>query len=594
MTVNPNIQKKADDIRTKIYGKDVRESLASGLEEMSKDVEETKRRQDSVEAQFQSVIDNTTGKDIVSAPEILAARVSADGTNHANLKERLDLEHGQLSAQLAHAAEQIPIVSNANSILKMLNPYGNYQNIHPKVLYFADGWNGYKYWMAYTPYPGGDTTKENPALGVSNDGINWGVPEGFANEVLDEWNGVARAYNNDTHLLYRSDLNRLEIWWRFVDTNTGIVHLYRRTSTDGVNWNSRETMFTGNWNNDDHVCPTLVFEDGKYKMLSINNTAGNKKVLNYSESTNGVSWSARQEVVADWGTLTPWHMDFINDEGIYKMVMQAWDVGEDNNSSSLYYMESPDLIHWTNPVKILSPREGLAFDNQGIYRSSIVKVGEQFKLYYSAINDRGVRSMALAQSNNPKSFKGYSSSDEIKEVFHIQFGDYQKYMPYIHAKKGAIRYYEKHDTLQIFNGTRYVPLSSNAVTMVEKTVAQSLPINESVIVTFNSKAEDTENYFLNDTTYKAPVNGKYRFTVSLQLNNLADGDSFEIYLIRGSNRYYLTRITINGNLYQNTISKILNLFKDNEVQLGITYKGTSSSAEISRYSSMCNMQIERL
>ena len=40
MAVDPNIKKKADDIRNKIYGKEVRESLASGLEEISSDVVE--------------------------------------------------------------------------------------------------------------------------------------------------------------------------------------------------------------------------------------------------------------------------------------------------------------------------------------------------------------------------------------------------------------------------------------------------------------------------------------------------------------------------------------------------------------------------
>lgn len=95
MAVNPNIKKKADDIRNKVYGKEVRESLASGLEAMSSDVVETVGRQDEVESQFQDVIDNTTGKDIISAPEIIAAR---DG--EANLKARLDKEKNEVNTQL--------------------------------------------------------------------------------------------------------------------------------------------------------------------------------------------------------------------------------------------------------------------------------------------------------------------------------------------------------------------------------------------------------------------------------------------------------------------------------------------------------------
>src|SRR5690348_14420171 len=28
--------------------------------------------------------------------------------------------------------------------------------VHPSLLFFDEGWNGWRYWMAYTPYNGGD------------------------------------------------------------------------------------------------------------------------------------------------------------------------------------------------------------------------------------------------------------------------------------------------------------------------------------------------------------------------------------------------------------------------------------------------------
>ena len=96
MTVDPNIQQKADYIRTRKQGSEVRESLASGLEAMSSDVVENKSRQNTVEDQFQQVIDETTDKDVISAPEIIAAR-----NGEPNLKSRLDKEHQQVTAQLA-------------------------------------------------------------------------------------------------------------------------------------------------------------------------------------------------------------------------------------------------------------------------------------------------------------------------------------------------------------------------------------------------------------------------------------------------------------------------------------------------------------
>ena len=97
MAIDPNIKKKADDIRNKIYGKEVRESLASGLEEMSTDVTETINRQMDLDSQFQTVIDETTGKDVISAPEIIAAR-----NGESNLKDRLDKDYQEITERLAN------------------------------------------------------------------------------------------------------------------------------------------------------------------------------------------------------------------------------------------------------------------------------------------------------------------------------------------------------------------------------------------------------------------------------------------------------------------------------------------------------------
>ena len=50
---------------------------------------------------------------------------------------------------------------------------GSNEFTHPSVLYFEKGFNGYKYWMAYTPYHNCNVNIENPCIAVSNDGINF-------------------------------------------------------------------------------------------------------------------------------------------------------------------------------------------------------------------------------------------------------------------------------------------------------------------------------------------------------------------------------------------------------------------------------------
>lgn len=102
LAVDPIIKQKADDIRHKIYGKEVRESLASGLEGMSEDVVEVTDRQATVEEQFQAVIEETTGKDVISAPEIIVGR-----GGYATLGERLDETDEQLTQTVKIGTEKL-------------------------------------------------------------------------------------------------------------------------------------------------------------------------------------------------------------------------------------------------------------------------------------------------------------------------------------------------------------------------------------------------------------------------------------------------------------------------------------------------------
>lgn len=101
-----DIKKELNDIKNAVYGREVRGSIHDGIKKINDEVENTTDRQDSVEAQFQSVLDEMTEKDVTSAPEILAARVGADNTNYPNLKERLDTEHNQFSSQLAEIEQK--------------------------------------------------------------------------------------------------------------------------------------------------------------------------------------------------------------------------------------------------------------------------------------------------------------------------------------------------------------------------------------------------------------------------------------------------------------------------------------------------------
>ena len=52
--------------------------------------------------------------------------------------------------------------SNSPYRLNLTSKYGDNQAYHPKVLAFNKKWHGYKYYIAYSPYPYAESKYENP------------------------------------------------------------------------------------------------------------------------------------------------------------------------------------------------------------------------------------------------------------------------------------------------------------------------------------------------------------------------------------------------------------------------------------------------
>lgn len=94
-------------IREKMFGVDVRESIAKALEKAYEDVVGVTDRQTTVEEQFQSVLDEITGKDVISAPELIAAR-----NGKPDLKTRIDDLENETNAQLAQTVNETSQLSN--------------------------------------------------------------------------------------------------------------------------------------------------------------------------------------------------------------------------------------------------------------------------------------------------------------------------------------------------------------------------------------------------------------------------------------------------------------------------------------------------
>ena len=275
---------------------------------------------------------------------------------------------------------------------------GKNQPTHPSVKYFESGFGGYKYWMAYTPFPNNNNEAENPCITYSNDGYTW-LESGINNpiELMPTENGAKVGYNSDTHLVYAN--GRLECWWRThyqSGSNANHEVIYRKISANGKDWGEKEELFrvqdpaAGS-----ALSPTILYEEGKYKIWICHK----QQVLKYYESQNGDNWQFIRDINVDNDDNTEykiWHFDIIHTEKGYEFVGCYHPLNNYNDNKYIYYASSTDNITYSERKLILSTSYSGQFDGAEVYRPSICYDGS-YKLYYGAKNSSFVWSIGLVE-----------------------------------------------------------------------------------------------------------------------------------------------------------------------------------------------------
>ncbi|HDR7872383.1 TPA: hypothetical protein QCY10_000130 [Bacillus mobilis] len=278
---------------------------------------------------------------------------------------------------------------------------GYNQPIHPKVLAFSTPWNGYKYWMASTPYPYAIDDTENPHIHASNDLIHWEVPAGVKNPIDDLTDGT-QSYWSDTHLVYRPDLNRLECWYRGVVNAGPVVSIVRKVSTDGVNWSNREIMETRQ-NTGGFLSHAIIWDSviKKYRIWVFGGGQG------YYETPDGKAWSKIADLRYDIsGVDMPiWHADVEKTDIGYEMVVQP----TTNDCQTIDHYISDDGITWREKKALMRKNDIFGIDAGGFYRPCMFKKDGIYYVFVSTISKDGVRGITLsiaAKPNNILSLQG--------------------------------------------------------------------------------------------------------------------------------------------------------------------------------------------
>ena len=147
---------------------------------------------------------------------------------------------------------------------------------HPDVIYIPEGFAGYRFWMACTPYP--DVSREQPCIFCSNDGITWDVPPGGSNpialrqEAIDALGGG--SWLADTDFLFL-DGKLYCYYMRF--SGGGAWQVIRRSTTNGRDWSAASIILTGT--SPFFLSPALVSEGGSdVSMFGVRGLIGNTGV----------------------------------------------------------------------------------------------------------------------------------------------------------------------------------------------------------------------------------------------------------------------------------------------------------------------------
>lgn len=318
--------------------------------------------------------------------------LGGEGVVSENLKE--NVMNTTMKIDRANASEPISIETP--------EPYASTQGqaTHPDVYYNKDGWNGHKYWMAFTPYHNSDEENENPSVVYSDDGINFLELEGASNPIDSPEKGLQsnNAHMSDTDMVIRDD-GVMEVYYRYRDRGVGKGEtIFRKTTTDAVNWTEREVVMKGYTDSGkDILSPAIVLKDNMYQMWWVENTT---VYTSKSETALEGDWTEKEEVSLgfDGKKMSPWHLDMYYENGVYYLVLNV-NESDIYSQRSLTIGKSVDGVDFTNIKTIMRPTES-NWDNRDIYRGSIVKVGSIYKLYYSAMNKDKKWGIGLSESED--------------------------------------------------------------------------------------------------------------------------------------------------------------------------------------------------
>lgn len=277
---------------------------------------------------------------------------------------------------------------------------GSGQANHPSVIDFKtefglESWEGFRYWMAMTPYPHSNSTLENPSILVSKDGINWIVPPGLKNPIVEKPLGnITNHYNSDPELVFDPDQKILILYWREYLFDTYEKIWCKKISLQGKE--NKILNFEQHWDRKLGLIlsPTIWRKNSQEWYMW---TTNGESVMNLFISKNGIEWNQGQACHSPWDTWNggyiPWHISAKPNilEQRIEFLIAGWPKKGNMFNCQLLYatapMSQPTELSMPLLVPLLKSSGEQQWDNGFIYRSSFVLEQSEttkYRVWYSA------------------------------------------------------------------------------------------------------------------------------------------------------------------------------------------------------------------
>jgi hypothetical protein len=283
------------------------------------------------------------------------------------------------------------LLTGAAAPLRLTSYDGSGQCVHPDVIRVDRAFYGRQLLMVMQPYPYGDDFFENPSLLASDDGLDWLVPDGVSNPIVDP-PPQRGAWNSDGDLLLGRD-DQLFLYYRF-NSGEGETTLFRKTKLDGGHWSLPEKVFTVTPSGT-FASPALLRVADSYHMYFVDTLAHCVKL---AVSKDGTHWNAERTLFA---FKNAWHLDatrsgnsiylLLNDRQSLFLMRSAderrWSILDRNGWQD--YQADPALASAPGPLPLLGPTER-SWDDALIYRSTFLVENDMLRLWYGAKSKQNV------------------------------------------------------------------------------------------------------------------------------------------------------------------------------------------------------------